>query len=172
MKTDARVSGYEGQGGAAAVGSAPLGAGPAASAASGELRRLHRLIVMALVVVALHEGRDVFIPITLAIILSFALAPLVNGLRRIGVWRAPSVMASVLVAMGALALVGTLLGSQAAVLAADTPRYAATLQQKVAGVQTFVTMTSVSSGPITGSSTVRATTSADVAAGTTSTSSG
>jgi len=47
------------------------------------------LITVALVVTALYVGRAVFIPIAIAILLSFVLAPLVRLLRR---WRVPRVL--------------------------------------------------------------------------------
>ena len=69
---------------------------PAAS--SPELRTLVGIAVGAIVVATLYIAQDVLIPITLAVILSFVLSPLVNVLGRIGVWRAPAVALSVLVA--------------------------------------------------------------------------
>jgi predicted PurR-regulated permease PerM len=46
-------------------------------------------------------------------------------------------MISVVLALGLLALGGTLIGRQAAGLAADAPRYARTIEQKIEGLQTF-----------------------------------
>ncbi len=77
----------------------------------------------AVVVAALYFAQDVLIEITLAVLLSFVLAPLVNLLGRIGLWRAPAVALSILVALSVLGLLGMMLGSQAATLAADAPRY-------------------------------------------------
>ena len=71
--------------------------------------------------------------------LSFVLSPLVDFLRRIGLWRAAAVALSVLVALGAIGLIGTLLGSQAATLAVDVPQYVEAIQGKVGGVQTLAT---------------------------------
>jgi predicted PurR-regulated permease PerM len=45
-------------------------------------------VVGVVVVAALYLGREVFIPIVLAILLSFVLAPLVDLLRRVRVPRA------------------------------------------------------------------------------------
>ena len=60
---------------------------PAAS--SPELRTLVAVAVGAIVVATLYIAQDVLIPITLAVMLSFVLSPLVDVLRRIGLWRAP-----------------------------------------------------------------------------------
>jgi predicted PurR-regulated permease PerM len=102
---------------------------PAAS--SPELKTLVAIAVGAIVVATLYIAQDVLIPITLAVLLSFVLSPLVGLLRRMGLWRAPAVALSVLVALGAIGLVGTLLGSQAATLAVDAPQYVEAVQNKL-----------------------------------------
>jgi predicted PurR-regulated permease PerM len=102
-----------------------------------EIRSLLSLAVAAVVVAALYFGQDVLIPITLAVLLSFVLSPLVDLLQRIGLWRAPSVILSVLAALGVMALVGTLIASQAASLTANAPSYARTIEAKVQGVRSF-----------------------------------
>ncbi len=107
---------------------------PAAS--SPELRTLVAIAVGAIVVATLYIAQDVLIPITLAVMLSFVLSPLVGLLRRMGLWRAPAVALSVLVALGAIGLIGTLLGSQAATLAVDAPQYVEAVQDKLGRIQT------------------------------------
>jgi len=102
-----------------------------------ETRNLLRLLAAAVVITALRVAQDVFIPVILAVILSFILSPLVNLLGRAGLKRAPSVIVTVLLALGVLGLVGTLIGRQAAGLAADAPQYARTIEQKIEGVQTL-----------------------------------
>ena len=93
----------------------------------------------AIVVATLYIAQEVLIPITLAVLLSFVLSPLVDVLRRIGLWRAAAVAVSVFVALGAIGLIGTLLGSQAATLAADVPHYVEAVQSKVERIQGFAT---------------------------------
>ena len=110
---------------------------PAAS--SPELRTLVAVVVGAVVVAALYVAQDVLIPMTLAVLLSFVLSPLVDLLRRIGLWRAPAVALSVLVALGAIGLIGTLLGSQATTLAADVPHYVEAVQNKLESIQAVAT---------------------------------
>jgi len=100
-----------------------------------ETRNLLRILVAAVVVAALQVARDVFIPVILAVILSFVLSPLVNLLGRAGLRRVAAVVVSVVLALGLLGLVGTLIGRQAAGLAADAPRYARTIEQKIEGLQ-------------------------------------
>jgi predicted PurR-regulated permease PerM len=105
-----------------------------------ELTLLLRVIVIAIVVTALYVGQDVLIPVTLAIMLSFVLSPLVNLLQqRLRLWRVPAVAVSVMIALGLLGLLGTVIGSQAAALTADAPSYARTIEEKVQGLQSFAT---------------------------------
>ena len=110
---------------------------PAAS--SPELRTLVAVVVGAVVVAALYVAQDVLIPMTLAVLLSFVLSPLVDLLRRIGLWRAPAVALSVLVALAAIGLIGTLIGSQATTLAADVPHYVEAVQNKLESIQAVAT---------------------------------
>jgi len=107
--------------------------------ASAEMRLLFRLVVGVVVVSALYLAQDALVPITIAVLLSFVLSPLVNLLGRIGLWRVPAVIVSVLLALGAFGLIGTLLANQAATLAPSAPAYAETIERKVQGVQVFAT---------------------------------
>lgn len=102
-----------------------------------ELKSLFRLAAGAVVVAALYFGRDVLIPITLAVLLSFLLSPIVKLLHRMRLGRAPAIILTVLGALGIFGLVATLIGSQAASLATDAPRYAKTIESKFQGVQAF-----------------------------------
>ena len=102
-----------------------------------ELKSLFRLASGAVVVAALYVGRDVLIPITLAVLLSFLLSPIVKLLQRLRLGRAPAIILTVLGALGIFGLVATLIGSQAASLATDAPRYAKTIESKFQGAQAF-----------------------------------
>jgi len=102
-----------------------------------ELKSLLGIAVGTLTIAALYFGRDVLIPITLAVMLSFVLSPVVAMLERLRLWRAPAVILTVLAALGMLGLIGTLIGSQAAALSQNAPQYARTIETKVQGVQAF-----------------------------------
>lgn len=92
---------------------------------------LTMLAVGVVVVAALYFGREVLVPITLAVLLTFVLAPLVNGLRRLHLPRVPATILAVLLAFGViLAIIGAL-GTQLAQLGQDLPRYQATIHAKV-----------------------------------------
>src|SRR3984957_11191648 len=91
------------------------------------LSGLLTLAVAVVVVAGLYLGRTVLIPITLAVLLSFLLAPIVNLLRRIHLGRVLSVIVAVLLALSIILAVGGLIGSQIAGLAQDVPNYASTI---------------------------------------------
>ncbi|WP_375428629.1 AI-2E family transporter [uncultured Sphingomonas sp.] len=95
------------------------------------------LAVGVVVIAGLYFGREVLIPITLAILLSFVLSPVVAMLRRLRVPRAPAVLVSVLFALGVLGGIGTMVGTQAASLADDAPAYARTIESKIARARAY-----------------------------------
>jgi predicted PurR-regulated permease PerM len=102
------------------------------------LRSLLTVAVSVVVVAGLYFGRSVLIPITLAMLLSFLLAPLVNLLRRVRLGRVPSVLLAVLMALTVILGLGGLIGTQVAGLAEDAPRYASTIHHKVDTLQQLV----------------------------------
>ena len=87
------------------------------------------------VVAALSVAREVLVPITLAVLLSFVLAPIVELLRRIRVPHVLSVLLAVLLSLGVLGVGAGLIGLQVAGLATDVPRYATTIQAKVGALR-------------------------------------
>ena len=102
------------------------------------LNSLLTLATFVVVVAALYSAREVLVPITLAILLSFVLSPLVELLRRIYVPHVLSVLAAVIIGLGVLGALGGVIGVQVAGLAADVPQYATTIESKV---QTLRAMT-------------------------------
>jgi predicted PurR-regulated permease PerM len=113
------------------------GRAPVAPAAVPGLTGLLGLAVGVVVVAGLYFARDVLIPITLAILLSFVLSPIVELLRGWKLPKSPAVFIAVLLALGALGGVGTIVGIQAASLADDAPRYARTIETKVERAKAF-----------------------------------
>ncbi len=99
------------------------------------LSGLLTLAVGVVVVAGLYLGRTVLIPITLAVLLSFLLAPLVNLLRRIRLGRIPSVLVAVILALSVILAAGGLIGTQIADLAEEAPGYARTIRAKFESVQ-------------------------------------
>jgi predicted PurR-regulated permease PerM len=89
------------------------------------------LAAIVVVVGALYLGRDILIPLALAILLSFLLAPLVVRLRRLGLGRIPAVLAVVLLLFVALLGLGAIVGSQMVHLAENMPTYEWNLRSKI-----------------------------------------
>ncbi|WP_287222848.1 AI-2E family transporter [Mesorhizobium sp.] len=82
-------------------------------------------------VAALYFGREVFLPIAIALLLTFALAPLVSALKRVGIPRLPAVIASVLGAFTVLALFSFIVATQVSELAQNIPLYQSNILTKV-----------------------------------------
>jgi predicted PurR-regulated permease PerM len=92
---------------------------------------LTMLLVGVVAIAALYFGREVLVPIALALLLSFVLAPLVNLLRH---WYVPRVIAVLAVALFAFATIfglGAAMVSQVTELAGDLPGYQSTLREKI-----------------------------------------
>jgi predicted PurR-regulated permease PerM len=97
------------------------------------------IIVVFAIVAALYFGREVLVPIALALLLSFVLAPIV---RRLQAWRVPRVVAVTIVAIVAFATIfglGAFMVSQVTQLANDLPRYQSTLRDKIQSLQGVAT---------------------------------
>jgi predicted PurR-regulated permease PerM len=97
------------------------------------------IVVVFAIVAALYFGREVLVPIALALLLSFALAPIV---RRLQAWRVPRVAAVTIVAIVAFATIfglGAFMVSQVTQLAKDLPRYQSTLTDKIQSLQGVAT---------------------------------
>ncbi len=89
------------------------------------------MTLFVLIVATLYFGKEVLVPITLALLLAFVLAPLVALLRRLRLGRIPAVLLAVIVAVGLVLALGSVIGSQIAELTTSLPQYAATVEQKV-----------------------------------------
>jgi predicted PurR-regulated permease PerM len=99
------------------------------------------------VLALLYFGREVLIPITLAVMLSLLVAPLIHGLRRIGLGHAASIWVVVLALVLLLSATGTVIGSQLIRIGASLPQYEETMRGKLA---TLDRMTLGKLGVVTG----------------------
>jgi predicted PurR-regulated permease PerM len=82
---------------------------------------LGTLAVAVVIVVGLYFGREVFVPMALAILLSFALGPLVLLLRRWHLGRVPAVISVVMLAFLIIGGIGAFVGTQLTHLAGICP---------------------------------------------------
>jgi predicted PurR-regulated permease PerM len=91
----------------------------------------NRIATAGVILALLYFGRNVLVPITLAVLLSFLVEPLVRGLQRLGVGRVLAVLTTVLALAVACAAVAVLLGTQLLRIAEQLPQYQATVQRKL-----------------------------------------
>jgi predicted PurR-regulated permease PerM len=96
-------------------------------------------LIAGLAITALYFGKSVLIPIILAVLISFLLAPIEGLMRRIGLPRAPAVLFAVLIALGSFGAFSAVVVSQAATLGKDFPAYSQRVSDKVEGVRAELT---------------------------------
>ena len=106
-----------------------------ATIAAGERDQTKTLVTVGAVIAALYFGKEIFVPIALAILLSFALAPAVRKLHALGLGRLFPVLLTTLLAFivifGLLGVVATQLRD----VATELPRYEATMVKKVSSLK-------------------------------------
>ncbi|MBB5446647.1 MULTISPECIES: AI-2E family transporter [unclassified Paraburkholderia] len=111
-------------------GTSPAARIQAASTALG-IEGLVTFGVGVIAVACLYVASAVMIPITLAILLSFLVAPLADALSRLKLGHVASVCAAVLISVSVIALLCAVIATQLTDLAAGMPRYQATIQHKI-----------------------------------------
>jgi hypothetical protein len=92
---------------------------------------LATVLIVAAIVAALYFGREVLLPMALAVLLSFVLAPPVKLLQRLYLPRFAAVTIVVLLAFGVIFGLATLMFTQVSQLAGDLPRYQSNLGEKI-----------------------------------------
>jgi predicted PurR-regulated permease PerM len=100
-----------------------------------------QLLALVLIVAALFFARDVFIPLSLGLLLSFLLSPVVNRVQRWGVPNIMAVVTTAAIAFVMLATLFTLLGRELTTLVGDLPKHKHELVSKarsIAGMTTGV----------------------------------
>jgi predicted PurR-regulated permease PerM len=99
------------------------------------------VLVTATVITVLYFAREGFVPIMLAVLLGFLLAPGVRWLRRLGVGRITAVTLTVRVAFVAIAGFAAVIVSEVSSLAQQLPEYQSNLDSKtVAIIDSMLTM--------------------------------
>jgi len=92
---------------------------------------LINMAVAALIIAALYFGREIFVPVALAVLLSFVLAPFVMRLHSWRVPRTVSVLVVVFIGFSIIFSLGGLMVSQTTRLAGKLPGYQQTLSDKI-----------------------------------------
>ncbi len=93
--------------------------------------RTGAILASGVVLALLYFGRQVLIPLALAIMISLLLAPAVRALRRVGVGRTCSVLVVVLTLAVSCLTVALVLGAQVLRIAESLPQYEATIHRKL-----------------------------------------
>ena len=96
------------------------------------------VMVGAFVVAILYFAREILVPIALAVLLSFVLAPLVRMLQRLKVPRTLAVMGAVGTAFLIIFSLATMVMVEVNQLANDLPRYEITLSEKIRNLRDAV----------------------------------
>lgn len=93
--------------------------------------QLPRLVGAAILLFLLAYGRDVLIPIVLAIFLALLIAPLIRRLRQWGLGQVQAVTVAVVLLLMTISATGLMLGTQAIKLASSLPKYETTIRNKL-----------------------------------------
>lgn len=83
----------------------------------------------------LHLGKDVFLPLAIALLITFTLSPLVSALRGRGIPLTASVLAVVTVTFLLIGVLGLIVVSQLGLLAQGLPTFQSNIMQKLADIQ-------------------------------------
>jgi predicted PurR-regulated permease PerM len=101
------------------------------------------LITAIAVIAILYFGRAIFVPLALAILLSFVLNPAAVLLRGLGFGRTLSILAVIFVASCLVLGIGVVIARQITGLARSLPDYEHTLSQKIKGLESAGGLSSV-----------------------------
>ncbi|MFZ6722881.1 AI-2E family transporter [Undibacterium sp. Ji49W] len=93
------------------------------------------IVTVTCVLALLHFGREVLEPVALALILSLIIAPLINGMRRIGMGRLTATFGALLIAGIGVAGIGTILTYQLVAVTTELPQYRSAIHSKLEAVR-------------------------------------
>ena len=110
----------------------PVSPGHDTVRAAPRINRALGIIAAGTILALLYFARDVLVPITLAVILSLLINPLVRLLRRLGMGQAFSALAAVVLLVLACASFAMVIGTQVVRMAVSLPQYQETIRAKVA----------------------------------------
>ena len=94
-------------------------------------RAADTVIIVAAVIAGLYFGHEVLVPIALAVLLSFVLAPVVEAFAYLRVGKVASVLFAVFLAFAILVGLGAVIGRQVAQLGENLPEYQAVIGKKM-----------------------------------------
>ena len=92
-------------------------------------------VIAAVVVALIYFGRPLLVPLALSILLAFALAPVVEFLRKVRIGRVAGVIATVTLTVLLISGIATFIGTQVAWLAVGMPQYEHNIVTKIQAVE-------------------------------------
>lgn len=100
------------------------------------------VIVLVLALAALYFGRDIFIPLSMAVALNFLLTPAVMRIEQARIRRMPAVLLVIVISFSIVSCVGWIVARQVIAVINDLPNYRDNIHDKFAALHT------PSSGPL------------------------
>lgn len=104
---------------------------PRPLAAAQDQSRLPALAAIAAAIAVLYFAKDVFLPLAIAVLLTFMLAPIVASLRRLGLPRLPAIIASVSGGFLVIVLFGAILAFQVSEVGQNIATYQYNIIEKI-----------------------------------------
>jgi predicted PurR-regulated permease PerM len=108
----------------------------------GPLTPLMRLAGLVLIAACLYWAQAVFIPLALAILLTFLLSPLTSALQR-RISRVPAVIVVMALLLTTVGSVGYVLMTQVVSLGLDLPKYETNIKEKIADIRLLGQLTGI-----------------------------
>jgi predicted PurR-regulated permease PerM/GAF domain-containing protein len=100
-----------------------------------EFKLMIGLLTAAIIIAALYFGRDILIPLALAVFLGFVLDPLVIRLKRLGLPRTIAVAVVTVSTLVLIGLTGLFMANQISTLSARLPTYQTNIVEKLRGLR-------------------------------------
>ena len=97
--------------------------------------RTRSLVALLVAAAILYLARDVLIPLALAILLAFLLAPAVRAFERLKLGRVASTLIVVILGFSLIGAVAWVAGSQAVTLVGNLPEYRANVAAKIRDIR-------------------------------------
>ncbi|HSE41036.1 MAG TPA: AI-2E family transporter [Acidobacteriota bacterium] len=97
--------------------------------------RTNTFVAAILVIVFLYMAREVLIPLALALLLTFLLAPAVQKLQQLRIHRLPAVLITAVLTSALIGMIGWIIVTQTLALVASLPGYKNNIQTKIVAMQ-------------------------------------
>jgi predicted PurR-regulated permease PerM len=89
------------------------------------------VIAVGVTIALLYFGREIFIPVALAFVLSFLLTPLVSWFQKLRIGRVPAVLVVMALCLAMTVFVGWKVGAQLVEITAHLPEYRTNIERKI-----------------------------------------